>query len=158
MHDEWIIVRQPHQPRSALCRFVRLRERRTAPGARSQRRDELLKWGACVRCRSAWSAAMGRERSSRANCTKREPMFMACCAMRRDPTILKTRVVAQSQQQHQQMVRVDRESEAPLQRSVIEALRVHLREAMDGATALCISDYDKGWLPVASSGPASKKP
>jgi D-beta-D-heptose 7-phosphate kinase/D-beta-D-heptose 1-phosphate adenosyltransferase len=43
------------------------------------------------------------------------------------------------------MVRIDRESDEPFSAEVLEALRENLTLAWDGASALCLSDYDKGF-------------
>jgi len=56
------------------------------------------------------------------------------------PTTLKTRIVAHQQQ----IVRADRESSDAVPRAVERALLARLREALPGAGALLVSDYQKG--------------
>jgi len=58
------------------------------------------------------------------------------------PTIVKTRIVAQ----HQQVVRVDRESRADVPREAEDELLERLGAAMPGAKTLVLSDYGKGTL------------
>jgi len=56
------------------------------------------------------------------------------------PTTRKTRIVAS----RQQVVRVDRESRAPLEGPLRERFLERLREAMAGADGMVVSDYGKG--------------
>lgn len=56
------------------------------------------------------------------------------------PTIVKTRVIAG----HQQVVRFDRESRAPLSSAVLARLLERVREKMTEARAVILSDYGKG--------------
>jgi D-beta-D-heptose 7-phosphate kinase/D-beta-D-heptose 1-phosphate adenosyltransferase len=57
-------------------------------------------------------------------------------------TTVKTRVIAH----HQQVVRIDRESSEPLPASTCEALCRAVLDLLPGASALLVSDYDKGAL------------
>lgn len=57
-------------------------------------------------------------------------------------TTVKTRVIAH----HQQVVRVDREVDDPLDSATTTALRDRALRLIDGAAALVISDYEKGCL------------
>ncbi len=62
------------------------------------------------------------------------------------PTTCKTRIIAQGQQ----LLRLDEEKNAPLSPAVSAALLAALNEAIAGAKALILSDYDKGlFRPVA---------
>jgi D-beta-D-heptose 7-phosphate kinase/D-beta-D-heptose 1-phosphate adenosyltransferase len=56
------------------------------------------------------------------------------------PTIVKTRVIAG----HQQVVRFDRESRAPLSPAVLSRLLDRVREKVTEARAVILSDYGKG--------------
>jgi D-beta-D-heptose 7-phosphate kinase/D-beta-D-heptose 1-phosphate adenosyltransferase len=56
------------------------------------------------------------------------------------PTTLKTRIIAR----HQQVVRVDRESRAPLQPDLERKLLKRILPALRGLDGVVISDYDKG--------------
>lgn len=56
------------------------------------------------------------------------------------PTTLKTRIIAHSQL----VVRADRESRAPASTEIEDRLITALREALTNASALIVSDYDKG--------------
>lgn len=58
------------------------------------------------------------------------------------PTIVKTRIVAQ----HQQVVRVDRESRADIPAEAEDELIARLGAALRGAKTLVLSDYSKGTL------------
>ncbi len=56
------------------------------------------------------------------------------------PTTVKRRVVAH----HQHVVRVDREEEGPLEGAAAAGLRARAVAMLPGASALVVSDYDKG--------------
>jgi D-beta-D-heptose 7-phosphate kinase/D-beta-D-heptose 1-phosphate adenosyltransferase len=56
------------------------------------------------------------------------------------PTILKTRVIAG----HQQVVRFDHESTAPLSRVVVDALLERIEDRLPGVKGVVVSDYGKG--------------
>ncbi|MGE0129462.1 MAG: D-glycero-beta-D-manno-heptose-7-phosphate kinase [Blastocatellales bacterium] len=58
------------------------------------------------------------------------------------PTTRKTRVVAHSQQ----MVRADRENRSPVSNTVEDRIITAFNQALSGADAVIISDYDKGLL------------
>ncbi len=58
------------------------------------------------------------------------------------PTTTKTRILAHSQQ----VVRADRERRHPLPDDVAEALLAAFERALEGASAVVVSDYDKGLL------------
>lgn len=58
------------------------------------------------------------------------------------PTTVKTRIVAHSQQ----MLRADREDRSPISSSDEERISAAFHEALSTATAVIISDYDKGLL------------
>jgi rfaE bifunctional protein kinase chain/domain len=58
------------------------------------------------------------------------------------PTTEKTRVLAR----HQQILRIDRESAAPAESEVADALEARAREALESADVLVLEDYDKGAL------------
>lgn len=62
------------------------------------------------------------------------------------PTTRKTRVMARSQQEAQQVVRVDREKRAPLPDDVAQVLLSRATQALHSCHALLFSDYDKGVL------------
>ncbi len=56
------------------------------------------------------------------------------------PTSLKTRIVAH----HQQVVRFDRESRAPIRKESVDRILTYLRAIRNGLGAIVISDYGKG--------------
>jgi rfaE bifunctional protein kinase chain/domain len=58
----------------------------------------------------------------------------------RRPTTIKTRIIAH----HQMVVRADREQRAAVNGQVESRIITAVKEAIDGAHALVISDYDKG--------------
>jgi len=60
------------------------------------------------------------------------------------PTTMKTRIVAHSHGHNQAIVRADREARSPVSGEVEARLTAILREAITGASAFLISDYDKG--------------
>ena len=63
------------------------------------------------------------------------------------PTTVKTRIVARNASGFQQVMRVDREEDAPLRPSEVRALSAAARRALRGARAVVLSDYAKGALP-----------
>lgn len=63
----------------------------------------------------------------------------------RRSTTLKTRIVAQTQQ----VVRIDREAAGPLGPAVRRSLREAALAAVSSASAVLVSDYDKGAVPAA---------
>jgi D-beta-D-heptose 7-phosphate kinase/D-beta-D-heptose 1-phosphate adenosyltransferase len=63
----------------------------------------------------------------------------------RRSTTLKTRIVAQTQQ----VVRIDREATGPLGPAVRRSLREAALAAVGSASAVLVSDYDKGAVPAA---------
>jgi len=62
------------------------------------------------------------------------------------PTAVKTRVIAQ----HQQVVRFDRESRAPLAKPSLDALRQRIKDGMARVSAVIVSDYGKGVVSEAT--------
>ncbi len=67
-------------------------------------------------------------------------------------TTVKTRIVARNASGFQQVLRVDREEDAPLRPSEARALAAAARRAVRGADAVILSDYAKGALPDAVLG------
>lgn len=65
------------------------------------------------------------------------------------PTTVKTRVVARNASGYQQILRVDREEDAPLRSGESRSLAAAARRALRGADAVVLSDYAKGALPDA---------
>jgi D-beta-D-heptose 7-phosphate kinase/D-beta-D-heptose 1-phosphate adenosyltransferase len=63
------------------------------------------------------------------------------------PTTVKSRVVARNAAGFQQVLRVDREEDAPLRPAEARALAAAARAALRGADAVVLSDYAKGALP-----------
>jgi D-beta-D-heptose 7-phosphate kinase/D-beta-D-heptose 1-phosphate adenosyltransferase len=84
-----------------------------------------------------WAGEKLRERLTEAGA---ETKFLLADATR--PTTLKTRIVAH----HQQMIRADRESKAPLHEATEDALLAAFTAALATADAVIVSDYDKGVL------------
>ncbi|HEY8461675.1 MAG TPA: D-glycero-beta-D-manno-heptose-7-phosphate kinase [Blastocatellia bacterium] len=62
------------------------------------------------------------------------------------PTTRKTRVVAHSGRQYQQIVRADREDRSPVSSVVEDRIIAAFNQAISSADAVIISDYDKGLL------------
>jgi D-beta-D-heptose 7-phosphate kinase/D-beta-D-heptose 1-phosphate adenosyltransferase len=84
-----------------------------------------------------WAGDKLRERLTDAGA---ETKFLLADSTR--PTTLKTRIVAH----HQQMIRADRESKAPLHEATEDALLAAFTAALATADAVIVSDYDKGVL------------
>ncbi|HEY6399797.1 MAG TPA: PfkB family carbohydrate kinase, partial [Blastocatellia bacterium] len=62
------------------------------------------------------------------------------------PTTRKTRVIAHSGRQYQQIVRADREDRSPISNVVEDRVIAAFNQAISGADAVIVSDYDKGLL------------
>ena len=62
------------------------------------------------------------------------------------PTTRKTRVVAHSGRQNQQMIRADREDRSPVSNAIEVRVIAAFNQAISNADAVIISDYDKGLL------------
>src|SRR5262244_1387859 len=62
------------------------------------------------------------------------------------PTTRKTRVVAHSGRQTQQLVRADREDRSPVSSSIEVRIIAAFNQAISNADAVIVSDYDKGLL------------
>ena len=62
------------------------------------------------------------------------------------PTTRKTRVVAHSGRQYQQIVRADREDRSPVSSGVEDRIIAAFNQAISSADAVIVSDYDKGLL------------
>jgi D-beta-D-heptose 7-phosphate kinase/D-beta-D-heptose 1-phosphate adenosyltransferase len=68
------------------------------------------------------------------------------------PTTSKLRVMARSQQNSQQIVRIDHESRQKIDETVADALLSRTLDALPDADAVLISDYNKGiWVPSLST-------
>jgi D-glycero-beta-D-manno-heptose-7-phosphate kinase len=139
MLDEWIIGQASRISPEAPVPVVRLAERKTAPGGAANVAMNLLRLGAKVRvCGVVGDDEAGRDLARELEEAGAEVDALVCDGAR--PTTLKTRVVAQ----RQQMVRIDRESDEPFDKRVLEAVQQRLQTLWDGADVLCLSDYDKG--------------
>ncbi len=148
MLDEWIIGTTTRISPEAPVPVVRLAERRTAPGGAANVVMNLLRLGAQVRV----CGVVGADDAGDDLARELQEAGADIAGLVRDaarPTTLKTRIMAQSQAQTQQILRVDRESDAELLPGVREELRQRLRAACRDAAVLCVSDYDKG---LASCG------
>jgi D-beta-D-heptose 7-phosphate kinase/D-beta-D-heptose 1-phosphate adenosyltransferase len=62
------------------------------------------------------------------------------------PTTRKTRIVAHSGRQYQQIVRADREDRSPVSTIVEDRVIAAFNQALSSADAVIVSDYDKGLL------------
>lgn len=62
------------------------------------------------------------------------------------PTTRKTRVVAHSGRQYQQIVRADREDRSPVSNTIEDRIIAAFNQAISSAAAVIVSDYDKGLL------------
>ena len=72
------------------------------------------------------------------------------------PTTSKLRVVAHSQQNSQQIVRIDRESRAKIGDAIAAALLDRALSALKEVDAVLVSDYNKGLFVPALAGPLMK--
>ncbi|MBV9866869.1 MAG: hypothetical protein JO316_16050 [Abitibacteriaceae bacterium] len=145
MLDEWIIGNASRISPEAPVPVVRFVERHTAPGGAANVAMNLLRLGAQVRL----CGVIGDDEAGADLAHELEKAGADIRGMVRDPsrpTTLKTRIVAQSQQQRQQMVRVDRESDTVCSDIVRQQMTASWASLLEGAAVLCISDYDKGFV------------
>lgn len=64
------------------------------------------------------------------------------------PSTCKVRLVGLAQHRHaQQMIRMDYEDSTPIDSGTADRVMKRLEEALEGAQALCVEDYNKGLLP-----------
>ncbi len=139
MLDEWISGTANRISPEAPVPVVRFESRKTAPGGAANVVMNLLSLGAKARA----GGVVGDDEAGRDLAGELSGAGADIAAIVRDasrPTTLKTRIVAQ----RQQIVRVDRESDAPLNAEIILRLKARFHALLDGARALCLSDYAKG--------------
>ena len=139
MLDEWIVGHAGRISPEAPVPVLKWSERRTAPGGAANVAMNLLRLGARV----AIYGVVGDDESGRDLARVLREAGADVDGLVRDasrPTTLKTRIVAQ----RQQVVRIDRESDAPISQIVKNELQDRLKNAWIDASALCLSDYDKG--------------
>lgn len=144
MLDEWIIGSANRISPEAPVPVVRFEGRRTAPGGAANVAMNLLS----LQVKARAGGVVGDDEAGRDLAGELTDAGADIAALVRDrsrPTTLKTRIVAQ----RQQMVRVDRESDAPLSEEIITRLKARFHALLDGTHALCLSDYAKG---LASCG------
>lgn len=139
MLDEWINGDAARISPEAPVPVVRFGARTLAPGGAANVAANLLSWGAQGRIGGAIGHdEAGRDLTRELQTSGLDVAAMVACDGR--PTTLKTRIVAS----RQQIVRVDREDVRPLDDAADAQLETHLKSLLDGAAALCLSDYDKG--------------
>jgi len=139
MLDEWIHGDAARISPEAPVPVVRFGARSLAPGGAANVAANLLSWGAQGRiCGAIGHDEAGRDLTRELQTSGLDVAALVACNGR--PTTLKTRIVAS----RQQIVRVDREDVRPLDNESDAQLGAHLEALLDGAAALCLSDYDKG--------------
>ena len=139
MLDEWIAGDAARISPEAPVPVVRFETRRLAPGGAANVAANVLSWGA----RARLAGAVGRDDAGRDLTRELEHSGLdvrAIVVHDARPTTLKTRVVAS----RQQIVRIDREDARPPDAPTDAALGAQLGDFLQGAAALCLSDYDKG--------------
>lgn len=144
MLDEWIIGPTERLSPEAPVPVVRLDRRVIAPGGAANVVTNILSLGGAATAGGIVGADdTGRDLAGELEKAGAEVGALVYDSSR--PTTLKTRIVAQ----RQQVVRVDRESDARLSGVILAELRDSLAPLLKGCSALCVSDYDKG---LAASG------
>jgi len=139
MLDEWISGTASRISPEAPDPVVRFEARKTAPGGAANVVMNALSLGAKARA----GGVVGDDDAGRDLAGELAGAGADIAAIVRDasrPTTLKTRIVAQ----RQQMLRVDRESDARLDGEIVLRLKARFHALLDGAGALCLSDYAKG--------------
>ena len=139
MLDEWINGDATRISPEAPVPVVRFGARTLAPGGAANVAANLLSWGAGGRIAGTLGADdAGRDLTRELERGGLDVRALVACNGR--PTTLKTRVVAS----RQQIVRVDREDTRAPDDATDDALVTRVQTLLDGAAALCLSDYDKG--------------
>ena len=139
MLDEWINGDAARISPEAPVPVVRFGARKLAPGGAANVAANLLSWGANARL----AGTLGDDDAGRDLTRELQKSGLnidALVAQDQRPTTLKTRIVAS----RQQIVRVDREDVRPPETRADDDLSARLPALLDGASALCLSDYDKG--------------
>ncbi len=139
MLDEWINGDAARISPEAPVPVVRFGARTLAPGGAANVAANLLSWGAQGRiCGTIGADEAGRDLTRELERSGLDVAALAVCSAR--PTTLKTRIVAS----RQQIVRIDREDATAPNEATDLTLRARLSQLLEGAAALCLSDYDKG--------------
>ena len=139
MLDEWIYGDAARISPEAPVPVVRFGARTLAPGGAANVAANLLSWGADARIAGTLGDdEAGRDLTRELEKSGLDTSALVCQNAR--PTTLKTRIVAS----RQQIVRVDREDVRAPETAADDALESRLETLLDGAAALCLSDYDKG--------------
>lgn len=147
MLDEWIVGAANRISPEAPVPVVHFQSRRTAPGGAANVATNLVSLGATTRIYGVvGDDEAARDLEDELRALGAEPRLVRDATR---PTTLKTRVMAQSQQQAQQLLRIDRESDAELSADVRSQLETVSASLLQSTNALCLSDYDKG---MAQSG------
>ena len=139
MLDEWISGDAARISPEAPVPVVRFGARTLAPGGAANVAANLLSWGADARI----AGTLGNDEAGRDLTRELEKSGLdvgALVCQSERPTTLKTRIVAS----RQQIVRVDREDGRAPATEADNALEARLQALLEGAAALCLSDYDKG--------------
>lgn len=139
MLDEWIMGDARRISPEAPVPVVRFAERRTAPGGAANVAMNLMSLGAAV----SVVGVVGHDDGGDDLRAALDEAGAATEGIIRDHsrcTTQKTRIIAQNQQ----MVRVDREDDAPFSQPLQQQLQSAIAHQMEGAKLLCISEYDKG--------------
>lgn len=148
MLDEWIIGTASRISPEAPVPIVRFARRETSPGGAANVAMNGLSLGANAKlCGIVGVDAAGDDLQSELETAGVQTLLKHDAAR---PTILKTRIVAQ----RQQMVRIDREDDAPFSPAIAQELRAILPALIQNAGVLCISDYAKGLASCGAIGHA----
>lgn len=139
MLDEWINGDAARISPEAPVPVVRFGARKLAPGGAANVAANLLSWGAQGRvCGTIGADEAGRDLTRELENSGLDVAALVACDGR--PTTLKTRIVAS----RQQIVRIDREDTRAPDDATDASLQTRLAALLEGAAALCLSDYDKG--------------
>lgn len=144
MLDEWIVGEASRISPEAPVPVVRFARRMTAPGGAANVVMNLMSLGAKVSVMGVVGDDEGGRDLVQELLESGAQIDGIVCDESRCTT-QKTRILAQ----RQQMVRVDREADSPLEEEIQHRLQEQLAQRIDDAEVLCVSDYDKG---IASSG------
>ncbi len=142
--DQFLFGQIARVSREAPVLILRYERTETTPGGAANCAVNL----AALAGRASLSGFVGEDEAGRALLDKLRGAGVECKGVVSVPggrTTTKVRILAgQVHSPRQQVIRIDYESESPIESSLREQLRARLREELESADAVIISDYNYG--------------
>lgn len=126
----------------APIQVLKVESEEPRPGGAGNVANNLVALGAHVSC----CAVVGDDHNGRSLCRMLEKMGIDPSGVLRDkarPTTVKTRMIAHGQQ----LLRVDREDDCPLDKGLGEKMIQHIEDRLPWCDVALLSDYAKGTIP-----------